>query len=252
MKKLEFNGAQGHMLAARLDEPKEGKIKAYALFAHCFTCTKDIFGASNIAKTLVQEGYAVLRFDFTGLGASEGDFSNTNFSSNIEDLICAADFMRETLKAPQLIIGHSLGGAAVLVAARDIPEVNAVATIGAPADSGHVAHNFSQDRAKIMNEGEAEVCLVGRPFTIKKQFIEDIESQNMEHAIATLNKPLLVLHAPADATVGIQNAAKIFETARHPKSFISLDTADHLLSKREDATYTAHAISGWAERYITA
>ena len=249
MPKLTFENAQGHDLAARLDKP-DGEIKAYALFAHCFTCTKDISGAANIAKTLVEEGYAVLRFDFTGLGASEGDFANTNFSSNVEDLISAADYMREHFQAPQLIIGHSLGGAAVLVAAKHIPEVNAVATIGAPADSAHVAHNFSEDIDKIEAEGQAEVCLVGRPFTIKKQFIDDIQSQNMAHAIENLKKPLLVLHAPTDTIVGIENAAQIFEIAKHPKSFISLDTAEHLLGKKEDARYAAHAISGWAERYI--
>lgn len=248
--KLEFEGSQGHKLAAKLDKPEDGNIKAYALFAHCFTCHKDILGASNIAKTLVEEGYAVLRFDFTGLGASEGDFANTNFSSNIEDLINAADFMRNELEAPKLIIGHSLGGAAVLVAASQIPEVRAVATVGAPADSAHVAENFSGDRDKIMKDGEAQVCLVGRPFTIKKQFIEDLESQNMERAISTLKKPLLVLHAPLDKTVGIENAAQIFTLAKHPKSFISLDTADHLLSVKKEAVYAAHAISGWAERYM--
>lgn len=249
--KLTFKGSQGHMLDARLDVPDTKKPKAYVLFAHCFTCSKDIFGAANIAKALVQEGYAVLRFDFTGLGTSEGDFANTNFSSNIEDLICAADFMRDTLDAPQLIIGHSLGGAAVLVAAKHIPEVNAVVTIGAPSDSAHVAENFSDARDQIMEEGEAQVCLVGRPFTIKKQFIDDIESQNMVAAIETLKKPLLVLHAPTDVTVGIENASQIFMLAKHPKSFISLDDADHLLTKKEDAFYAASAIAGWVEKYIT-
>ena len=248
--KLEFTGSQGHLLAARLDAPEGTPPKAYALFAHCFTCTKDILGASVIAKTLVEEGYAVLRFDFTGLGASEGDFANTNFSSNVEDLLLAVAFMRETLHAPSLMIGHSLGGAATLVAAGNVPEVRGVVTIGAPSDSAHVAENFSEDRDAIMTEGEARVCLVGRPFTIKKQFIEDLESQNMEEAIQNLKKPLLVLHAPQDQTVGIENASTIFSMAKHPKSFISLDTADHLLSKKTDARYAALAIDGWAERYI--
>ncbi len=249
MQKLSFKGSQGFQLDARLDTPK-GEIKAYALFAHCFTCTKDILGASTIAKTLVDEGYAVLRFDFTGLGASDGDFANTNFSSNIEDLINAADFMRDNLKAPQLIIGHSLGGSAVLVAAQQIPEVNAVATIGAPADSAHVAHSFKDQVPSILQQGEAQVCLVGRPFTIKKQFIEDIQSQKLDDAIKSLRKPLLVLHAPLDVTVGIENAAHIFTIAHHPKSFISLDTADHLLTKKQDAQYAARTIASWAERYV--
>ncbi len=249
--KLEFKGSQGHDLAARLDSPENGEIKAYALFAHCFTCTKDVFGAANVAKSLVKEGYAVLRFDFTGLGASEGDFANTNFSSNVQDLINAADFMRDNLEAPKLIIGHSLGGAAVIVAAPSIPEIKAVATIGAPADSTHVAQNFSEDMDKIMNEGEAEVCFIGRPFTIKRQFIKDLEAQNMKHAIENLNKPLLILHTPIDTVVGIENAAQIFTLARHPKSFISLDQANHILSSKKEALYAAHAISGWAERYMS-
>jgi putative redox protein len=247
---LTFKGSQGHDLSARLDQPEDKKPRAYILFAHCFTCGKDVIGASNIAKALVKEGYAVLRFDFTGLGSSGGDFANTNFSSNIADLICAADFMRETLQAPQLLIGHSLGGAAVLVAARSIPEINAVATIGAPSDSDHVTETFACDVDKIMEDGEAEICLVGRPFTIKKQFLEDLQSQDMAGVLQALNKPLLVLHAPTDQVVGIENASQIFSIAKHPKSFISLDTADHLLSKRDDAFYAASAIAGWVERYI--
>ncbi|MBL4589360.1 MAG: alpha/beta fold hydrolase [Alphaproteobacteria bacterium] len=248
--KLEFKGSQGDDLSARLDVPKDGKIKAYALFAHCFTCTKDVFGAANVAKALVSEGYAVLRFDFTGLGASEGDFANTNFSSNVQDLINAADFMRKELEAPKLIIGHSLGGAAVIVATPSIPEIRAVVTIGAPADSTHVAQNFSANMDEIMNEGEAEVCFIGRPFTIKRQFIQDLEAQNMKHAIETLKTPLLILHTPIDTVVDIENAAQIFTYAKHPKSFISLDTANHLLSNKKEALYAAHAISGWAERYM--
>ena len=248
--KLEFKGSQGHDLAARLDTPKDGKIKAYVLFAHCFTCTKDVFGAANVAKSLVSEGYAVLRFDFTGLGASDGDFANTNFSSNVQDLILAADFMREELEAPKIIIGHSLGGAAVIVATPSIPEIRGVVTIGAPADSSHVKQNFSENMDEIMNKGEAEVCFIGRPFTIKRQFIEDLEAQNMKHAIETLGKPLLILHTPIDTVVDIENAAQIFMLAKHPKSFISLDTANHILSSKKEALYAAHAIAGWAERYI--
>ena len=249
MQKINFEGSQGHQLAARLDAP-EGEIKAYALFAHCFTCTKDIFAAGRIATALNALGIAVLRFDFTGLGASEGDFANTNFTSNVQDLVKAADYMRENMEAPSILIGHSLGGAAVLVAAHEIPELKAIATVAAPADAAHVAHHFDDAREEIMEQGEAEVCLVGRPFKIQKQFIEDIEAQSMDEAIATLKKPLLVMHAPLDATVGIENAEHIFKTAKHPKSFVTLDTADHLLSKREDAAYAARVIAAWASRYV--
>jgi putative redox protein len=249
MKKFEFEGSQGHALAARLDEP-EGKIKAYALFAHCFTCSKDIFAAGHIAKALTQNNIAVVRFDFTGLGSSEGDFANTNFTSNVEDLIKAADYMREHMQAPSILIGHSLGGAAVLVAANHIPEAKAVATLGAPADSAHVAHHFMEKREEIMEKGEAEVCLVGRPFKIKKQFIDDIEDQNMKSSIGSINKALIIMHAPLDQTVGIENAETIFKAAKHPKSFISLDDADHLLSRKEDAQYAGHVIANWAARYI--
>lgn len=244
-----FPGALGEELAARLDTP-EGRPKAYALFAHCFTCTKDIFAASRIAEGLTDAGIAVLRFDFTGLGASDGEFANTNFSSNVGDLVAAANHMREKLDAPQIIIGHSLGGAAVLAAAESIPEARAVATIGAPADPAHVAHNFESSRAEIEANGVAEVQLVGRPFHIKKQFLEDIEGQKLERKIASLKKALLVFHSPIDATVGVENAGVIFQAAKHPKSFVSLDNADHLLSKRADAVYVAQVIAAWAGRYI--
>lgn len=250
MEKFEFNGSQNHKLAARLDKP-EGEVKAYALFAHCFTCTKDIFAAGRIAKALNQNGIAVVRFDFTGLGSSDGDFANTNFTSNVEDLVKAADYMRDNFEAPSILVGHSLGGAAVLAAAKDIPEAKAVATVGAPADSKHVTHHFDAKRDEIMEKGEAEVCLVGRPFKIKKQFIEDIENQNMQNAIGNLGKALMVMHAPLDATVGIENASAIFSAAKHPKSYVSLDDADHLLSRREDAEYAGHVISIWADRYIS-
>lgn len=250
MSKFEFEGSQGHTLSARLDKP-EGDIKYYALFAHCFTCTKDIFAAGRIAKTLTQHGIAVVRFDFTGLGNSEGDFANTNFSSNVEDLVKAANYMRDHMEPPSILIGHSLGGAAVLAAAKNIPEVKAVTTIGAPFDSKHVSHHFKEKREEILEKGEAEVCLVGRPFKIKKQFIDDIENQNMHHDISNLNKALMIMHAPLDQTVGIENAAEIFKTAKHPKSYVSLDDADHLLSRREDAEYAGHVIAMWAARYIS-
>ncbi len=247
--KLTFPGSSGERLAARMELPL-GPPRAYALFAHCFTCTKDIFAASRIAGALAEQGIAVLRFDFTGLGASEGDFANTNFSSNVGDLVRAADFLRETRAAPKLIIGHSLGGAAVLAAAGEVPEAVAIATIGAPAEPAHVAHHFTEAREEIDASGEAEVLLVGRPFKIKKQFLEDIEAQRLEKAIAGMKKALIVFHAPRDQTVGIENAGKIFGAAKHPKSFVSLDDADHLLSRKIDAIYVANVLGAWAARYL--
>jgi len=249
MEKITFNSATGESLAARIDRP-EGDIKAYILFAHCFTCTKDIFAAARMAKVLKEKNYALLRFDFTGLGASEGDFANTNFSSNVEDLLSAANFMRDELEAPSILIGHSLGGSAVLAAKSKIPEVKAVVTLGSPADVAHVAHNFKSDIEKIMAEGEAEVCLVGRPFKIKKQFIEDVETVKLQEYVANLKAALLVMHAPLDQTVGIENASQLFSWAKHPKSYVSLDDADHLISRKEDAEYAAEVISTWANKYI--
>ena len=247
--KVSFPGALGETLAARLDLP-DGPPLAYALWAHCFSCTKDVFAASRVARALTENGIAVLRFDFTGLGASEGDFANTNFSSNVGDLVAAADWMRDNLAAPAMLLGHSLGGAAVLVAAARVPEAKAVITIGAPADAAHVAHNFQNSVAEIEAKGEAEVLLVGRPFRIKKQFLDDIRAQNVEAAVAGLKKALLIFHSPVDATVGIDNAAAIYGAAKHPKSFVSLDDADHLLSRKEDAEYVAGVIAAWARRYV--
>lgn len=247
--KLSFTGVDGQRLAARFERPR-GRSQAVALFAHCFTCTKDIYAASRIAGGLAARGIAVLRFDFTGLGHSEGEFANTNFSSNVGDLVAAADHLRSHYEAPKLIIGHSLGGAAVLAAAGRIPEAVAVATIGAPAEPAHVQHLFQAARPEIEARGEAEVLLAGRSFTIKKQFLEDIEATRLEAAIAGLRKALLVFHAPRDATVGIDNAARIFAAAKHPKSFVSLDDADHLLSRHEDAAYVAEVLAAWAGRYL--
>lgn len=247
--RFEFPGHSGEALAARLDQP-DTPPRAYALFAHCFTCTKDIVAASRIARALTDAGIAVLRFDFTGLGHSEGEFANTNFTSNVDDLIAAADHMRETLSAPDLMIGHSLGGAAVLAAAGRIDEVTAVATIGAPADPGHLAHMFVDDADEIEAKGEAVVSLAGREFTIRKQFLDDIASQRLEDCVKSLGRALLVMHSPIDNTVGIENAGKIFGAAKHPKSFISLDDADHLVSREADAAYVARAITGWASRYL--
>jgi len=247
--KLTFPGVDGQTLAARLDLPA-GKPRAFALFAHCFTCTKDIFAAARIAQALSEDGIAVLRFDFTGLGHSGGEFENTNFSSNVGDLVKAADFLRDAHEAPKILIGHSLGGAAILAAAAQVPEAVAVATIGAPADPAHVAHTFQSSRAEIEAKGEAEVLLAGRPFKIKKQFLDDIAEQKLTSAVAGLRKALIVFHAPHDQTVGVENAGRIFAAAKHPKSFVSLDDADHLLSRKADATYVAQVLAAWAGRYL--
>ncbi|HAT32273.1 MAG TPA: osmotically inducible protein OsmC [Janthinobacterium sp.] len=247
--RLDFPGADGQLLAARLDAPN-GPARAYALFAHCFTCGKDVFAASRIAQALTAHGIAVLRFDFTGLGASEGEFANTNFSSNVADLLAAADFLRARDRAPHLLIGHSLGGAAVLVAAAGVPEASAVVTLGAPSDPAHVAGLFREQLGRIFDTGEAEVQLAGRPFRIKRQFLEDAAGHRLADSIANLRRALLVMHAPADDTVGVANAMTIFTAARHPKSFISLDDADHLLTRRGDAVYVANMIAAWSARYI--
>ncbi len=249
--KVTFEGADGDALAARLDKP-EGAPKAFALFAHCFTCSKDIFAAQRIAGALAMRGFGVLRFDFTGLGSSEGEFANTNFSSNVGDLVAAADYLRTEFEAPEILIGHSLGGAAVLAAAGRMAEVKAIATIGAPADPSHVSHLFAGDIAEIEAEGKARVEIAGRSFTIKKQFIEDIREQNLSAAIGDLGKALLIFHGPRDQTVAIDNAALIFAAAKHPKSFVSLDDADHLLSRKEDASYVADVLAAWAGRYLDA
>ncbi len=248
--KITFTGSQNEELAARLEMPL-GAVRAYALFAHCFTCTKDIFAAARIAGELAAQGIAVLRFDFTGLGASKGDFANTNFSSNVQDLVAAADFLRDSYAAPELLIGHSLGGAAVLAAASEIPEASAVATIGAPADADHVVHNFAADLDKIRTDGEADVTLAGRTFKIRQQFLDDVARQNLMQKVADLKRALIVFHAPRDATVGIENAGAIFQAAKHPKTFVSLDDADHLLTRRADAIYVADVLGAWASRYIS-
>jgi putative redox protein len=246
---IRFPGALGALLAARLDLPAVTPT-AFALFAHCFTCSKDTLAASRISAALTERGFGVLRFDFTGLGGSEGDFANTNFSSNIADLIAAAAWLREHHQAPKILIGHSLGGAAVLAAAAQIPDVVAVATIGAPFDPGHVRHLLSAATAEIESAGEAEVALAGRKFRIKKQFLDDITGHNNREHIAGLRRALLVFHSPRDTTVDIENAAQIYAAAKHPKSFVSLDNADHLLTRREDAVYVASVLSTWAARYV--
>lgn len=249
IQKLEFKGHSGAALAARLDLPV-GHIRAYALFAHCFTCSKDILAARRIAAALSRSGIAVLRFDFTGLGASEGEFASTNFTSNVDDLLSAVDHLRDNFEAPKILIGHSLGGAAVLAAAGKVAEAKAVVTIGAPADAEHVLHNFGSSIEEIEQNGEADVGLAGRTFRIQKQFVDDVRASTLRDAVGSMKKALLVLHAPLDQTVGIENATQIFTAAKHPKSFVSLDTADHLLTKADDAAFAADVIAGWASRYV--
>lgn len=244
--KVEFV-SNGITLRGMLESPDQ-RVSSYALFAHYFTCGKDIAAASRIARALTAKGIAVLRFDFTGLGNSDGDFSNTNYSSNVDDLKAAADFLRENYQAPSLLIGHSLGGAAVLSVAHRLPEVKAVATIGAPHEAQHVVHNFAANLDTINQEGKAEVTLGFRKFVIKKQFVEDLKQ--IESEIGNLRKALLVMHSPMDSTVKIAEAEKIYKDAKHPKSFVSLDNADHLVSNKDDAEYIATTIAAWASRYI--
>jgi len=248
--RLTFMGALGVELAARLDVPDDAPPRAYVLFAHCFTGSKDNRAAARIAKGLWARGFAVFRFDFTGLGESKGEFANTTFSSNLDDLVAAADFLRRTRQAPALLVGHSLGGAAVLAAAGRIPEARAVCTIGAPADPAHVQHHFAATRPEIEALGVAEVEIGGRSFTIRKDFLEDIESHKMDRHLAGLRKALLVFHSPVDAVVGIENARRLYEAARHPKSFVCLHGADHMLIDRRDADYVAEVVSAWANRHI--
>jgi len=251
-KKLAFTNSAGQKLSARIDLPENQDPIACALFAHCFTCSKNIKAISHISRALTREGIAVLRFDFTGLGESEGDFADTNFSSNVEDLVMAAEFMADNYRAPKILIGHSLGGAAVMQAAAKIPSAVAVITIAAPADPGHVSRALGNSQEIIKRRGEANVDLAGRTFKIKKQFLEDLGSVRMEETIRNLNRALLILHSPMDDIVGIENAAKIFKTARHPKSFISLDKADHLLMDKKDSLYAGSIIATWALRYVAA
>lgn len=249
VQKLEFPGHSGALLAARLDLPN-GPVRAYALFAHCFACSKDLLAARRIAADLARMGVAVLRFDFTGLGSSEGEFASTNFTSNVGDLRAAADFLRDRFEAPSILIGHSLGGAAVLALAKDLPEVRAVVTIAAPSDPRHVLRNLGSSVEQIEADGEAEVLLGERRFTLRRQFVEDVRGQRLLAAVHEMRKPLLILHSPIDQTVGVENATEIFLAAWHPKSFISLDKADHLLTDPADAAFVAQVISGWLGRYV--
>jgi len=249
--RINFDGSRGANLSARLDLP-QGTIQAYALFAHCFTCSKDLHATKRISAELASRGIAVMRFDFTGLGNSGGDFASTNFSSNKEDLVIAANYLRDNFEAPSIIIAHSLGGAAVLSVAGEIKEIAAVITIGAPSEASHVVHNFGVKLDEISHTGEAEVNLGGRTFLVRKQFLEDLEdsNNNVLEKVKKLKKPLLVMHSPIDNTVGIENATDIFVAAKHPKSFVSLDSADHLVSKDADAKFVANMIATWTSKYI--
>jgi uncharacterized OsmC-like protein/pimeloyl-ACP methyl ester carboxylesterase len=247
--RLEFANAKGDKLAALIDLPL-GKPVAFALFAHCFTCGKDNLAAKRISERLAMYGIGVLRFDFTGLGMSEGEFANTHFSSNVDDLVAAADHLHRIHGAPAILIGHSLGGAAALAAAHRVPDARAVVTIAAPCDPAHVTNLFKEHVDKIRGQGEVEVALAGRPFRIKREFLDDVAEQNIKNCLANLRKALLVFHSPTDDTVGIENASRIFTAAKHPKSFVSLAGADHLLSKKGDAVYVANVIAAWAERYL--
>ncbi|EAR01667.1 bifunctional alpha/beta hydrolase/OsmC family protein [Maribacter sp. HTCC2170] len=250
LQKVNFKNKNGESLIGRLELPVNQHPHNYAIFAHCFTCNKNLSAVRNISKALISSGFGVLRFDFTGLGESEGDFSDTNFSGNVEDLVVAADFLKKNYKTPSLIIGHSLGGAAAIYAASQVESIKAVAVIGAPSNPRHVKHLLQNSVEEIENSGKAIVNLSGRDFTIKKQFLDDLEHKTLPETLKKLRKPVLILHSPQDTTVEIKNAEELYIAARHPKSFVSLDGADHLLTGKDDSTYVGEVISGWAKRYL--
>ncbi len=250
LQKITFTNKEGQTLVGRLELPADRHPHNFVLFAHCFTCNKNLSAVKNIGKALTSNGFAVLRFDFTGLGESDGDFADTNFSGNVNDLIAAAAYLEKNYQAPSLLIGHSLGGAAVVFAAAEIPSIKAVATIGAPSNPVHVKHLLHSSLEEISRQGHAVVNLSGRDFTIKKQFLDDLETKSLPEIVKHLRKPILILHSPQDTTVGIINAEEIYVAARHPKSFVSLDGADHLLMQKKDSTYAGDVIAGWAKRYL--
>ncbi|MEM8524192.1 MAG: alpha/beta fold hydrolase [Bacteroidota bacterium] len=249
--KISFSNTKGEQLAARLDMPVNQHPHTFAVFAHCFTCNKNLTAVRNISRALNQAGIAVFRFDFTGLGESEGDFADTNFTSNVEDLVTACEYVAENYQAPELIIGHSLGGAAVICTADKVESIQAIATIGAPFAPKHVSHLIASKAEEIEETGEAEVNIGGRSFRVKKQFLEDILEQSLKEKLQRMRKALLILHSPQDRTVEVENAAKLYQAAHHPKSFVSLNGADHLLSKKKDSRYVGTMIANWAERYIS-
>jgi len=251
LQKVTFQNKEEQTLSGRLELPADQHPHNFAIFAHCFTCTKNLSAVKNVSRSLTSKGFGVLRFDFTGLGESDGDFEDTNFSGNVEDLIAASEFLESNYMAPSLLVGHSLGGAAVIFAAAELESVKAVATIGAPSNPQHVKHLFQGNIEEINRSGKAEVHLSGRPFTIKKQFLEDLETKSLAKVVANFRKALLVMHSPQDTTVGIINAEEIYKAARHPKSFVSIDGADHLLMNKRDSVYVGDVVSGWAKRYVT-
>ncbi len=250
-KKINFNNREGQALSGILDLPT-GRPAAFALFAHCFTCSKNIKAAGNIARAMASAGIAVLRFDFTGLGQSEGAFEDTTFSSNVSDLLAAVDWLEENYRAPEILFGHSLGGTAVLQAAPRVPSVVAVATIGSPADPQHVTHLFRESEEELRQKGIAEVVLGGRPFHMRQAFVDDLAEHDLPGSVSALRKALLVMHAPLDDIVEIDNASALFTAAKHPKSFVSLDKADHLLTREEDSRYAGQVLAAWATRYLPA
>ena len=248
--RVTFPTREGPTLGGRLELPTGRPPRAFALFAHCFTCTKNIRAAVTISRALAQQGIGVLRFDFTGLGESDGDFADTNFSSNVDDLVAAGRYLSEAHEAPSILIGHSLGGAAVLQAAHELPSVLAVATIGAPSDPGHVVDQLRGSLDEILSTGEAEVLLAGRPFRVKEQFVQDLYDAKVDDAVRTLKRALLIFHSPVDETVSVEHAARLYELAKHPKSFISLDDADHLVSRPADSEYIGAVLAAWARKYV--
>ena len=250
IQKITFKNNEGQLLSGRLELPVTQQAHNFAIFAHCFTCTKNLSAVKNISRALTSQGFGVLRFDFTGLGESDGDFADTNFSGNVEDLVSAADYLKTNFLPPTLIVGHSLGGAASIFAASKIDSIKALATLGAPSNPKHVQHLLHSSIDDIKNNGKAVVNLSGRDFTIKKQFLDDLEAQSLPEVAKNLRKALLVMHSPQDATVNIKNAEEIYKAAHHPKSFVSLDGADHLLSNKLDSIYAGKIISSWAKRYV--
>ena len=250
LQKVTFYNKEGQQLEGRLELPANQLPHNFVLFAHCFTCNKNLLAIKNISKSLSSNGFGVLRFDFTGLGESEGDFADTNFSGNVEDLVAAAEYLQDTYKAPSLLIGHSLGGAAAIIAASEIASIKAIATIAAPSNPVHVKNLLRSNVEEINLKGKAVVNIGGRDFTIKKQFLEDLETRTLAQIVRELRKPILIMHSPQDQIVAIKNAEEIYVAAHHPKSFISLDGADHLLSDKKDSSYAGSVISGWAKRYL--
>ncbi|AXT50621.1 OsmC family protein [Aquimarina sp. BL5] len=250
LSKITFTNTEGQTLSGRLELPADQHPHNFALFAHCFTCNKNLGAVRNISRALTSQGFGVLRFDFTGLGESEGDFADTNFSGNVEDLVAAANFLTQQYQAPSLLVGHSLGGAAAIFAAAEIDSIKAVATIGAPSDPTHVQHLLRSGLEEIEANGKAVVNLSGRDFTIKKQFLDDLETKSLPTVAKNLGKALLVMHSPQDTTVGIRNAEEIYHAAKHPKSFVTLNDADHLLMRKEDSIYAGKVIAGWSSRYV--